>query len=260
MTTALRRPGEHPTDRDLAGFAAAERFARDLANEIADAAEPGMSEHDLAHLAKQRFRDAGIRRHWHIPVIGLGKGSAKLRNIRSLLAGDALARRRVLQADDVVYVDIAPIHEGYSSDYTVTRVAGRHPEREQLIAAGHDLALRIVERIGEHRDARGVWAWAVATASVDTRFELVEPPLVGLAHRIGVVPPTWPYVPEATTLAYLATRERGAFFGPRNRRPMDGFWTIEPYLVSPEGRAAKHEELIFVAGREVLRLGAEVGP
>lgn len=260
MTTILRSSRRHPTDRDLAGFAAAERFARDLATDIANAAEPGMSEHDLAHLAKRRFRDAGIKRHWHVPVIGLGQGSAKLRNIRSLLAGDALARRRRLQADDVVYVDIAPIYDGYPSDFTVTRVAGRHPEREQLIAAAHELARRVVDRIGEHRDARGVWAWAVATASADARFELVEPPLVGLAHRIGVVPPSWPYVPEVTTLAYLATRERGAFLGPRNRRPMDGFWTIEPYLVSPDGRAAKHEELIFVTGSEVLRLGAEDGP
>lgn len=259
MTAILRRSGRHPSDGDLAGFAAAERFARDLATEIAEAAEPGMSEHDLAHLAKARFRQAGVRRHWHIPVVGLGPGSAKLRNIRSLLAGDVLARRRRLEADDdVVYVDIAPIHEGYPSDYTVTRVAGHHPEREQLIGAAHNFAARIVQRIGEHRDARGVWAWAVATASVDARFDLVEPPLVGLAHRIGVVPPSWPYVPEATTLAYLATRERGAFLGPRNRRPMDGFWTIEPYLVA-DGRAAKHEELIFVTGSEVLRLGAEDG-
>ena len=256
----LRRSSRHPSDRDLGGFAAAEQFARDLATEIAAAAEPGMSEHDLAHLAKARFKQAGVRRHWHIPVIGLGPGSAKLRNIRSLLAGDVLARRRRLEPDDVVYVDIAPMHEGYPSDYTVTRVAGSHPSREELVSAVHALAARIVDHIGQHRDARGVWAWTVAAASIDDRFDLVEPPLVGLAHRIGIVPPTWPYVPEVTTLAYLATREPGAFLGPRNRNPMDGFWTIEPYLVSPEGRAAKHEELVFVTGTEVLRLGAEDGP
>lgn len=127
----------------------------------------------------------------------------------------------------------------------MTQIAGHHPEREQLVADARDLAGRIVDCIATHRDARAVWAWAVAAAS-GGRHELVEPPLVGLAHRIGVVPSSWPYVPEATTLAYLLVREPGAFLGPRNRRAMDGFWTTEPYLVSSEGRAAKHEELVFV--------------
>lgn len=109
--TLRRSSRPHPTDRDLAGLAAAQRFARDLAHDIADAAEPGMSEHDLAHVARERFAEHGVTRHWHVPVVGLGAGSAKLRSIGALLSGDLLARRRRLERDDVVYVDIAPMHE-----------------------------------------------------------------------------------------------------------------------------------------------------
>jgi hypothetical protein len=101
MTATLRRSGRHPSDGDRAGFAAAGHFARDLTTEIADAAEPGMSDHDLTRLVKARFEHAGVRRHRHIPVIGSRLGSAKLRSIRSPYL---VSHRRAAKHEELIVV------------------------------------------------------------------------------------------------------------------------------------------------------------
>ncbi len=73
-----------PTDHDFRRYAIAQATAKRIATQIAQQIEPGMTEADAYSLAEQSFQREGIRRHRHIPVIGLGEGTLKLCSLGAL--------------------------------------------------------------------------------------------------------------------------------------------------------------------------------
>ena len=87
---------------------------------------PGASETEISkqifRLSRDRF-NAG--RHWHKRVIRAG--------VNSTLPYSAEPPERILEEDDIVYVDLGPIFEAWEADFGRTFVIGDDPRKRQLV-------------------------------------------------------------------------------------------------------------------------------
>lgn len=110
-------------------LADAQRKAENLFAEVVDCGliRPGVLEselsaevHDLAH---RRF---GVRRHWHRRVVRCGPNT--------VLGYYADPPDRRTTDDDVVYLDLGPLFEGWEADFGRTYVIGRDPLKHKLVA------------------------------------------------------------------------------------------------------------------------------
>lgn len=88
---------------------------------------PGVRESELSDeihaLAQERF---GVRRHWHRRVVRCGPNT--------LLGYYANPPDRLLEADEVVYLDFGPVFNAWEADYGRTYVLGKDPRKHQLVA------------------------------------------------------------------------------------------------------------------------------
>ncbi len=256
----MSRPGRrtqhqsrHPSDRELEGLHLAQGVARALSEEIAGAAEPGMTERELSSITTASFRVRGLKHHWHSPVVGLAEGTMKLQHAKAIIS-DRLSDHACEARDgDMVYIDVAPFVDGQPADYTVCRVLGFSPEMDALASTARELAAAAVSHIRAGMVAAEVHEFVARTAEA-RGYRLIDPPIISMGHRIGAPPTWWPKVPELGTISYLLMCTKGPFLNERNHTSMDGLWTIEPYITDGR-RAAKHEEMVFVSGSEVLRIG-----
>ena len=130
---------------DLKGYLEARRFAKVISKEIISKIEIGMSEKDIEDVASLVFRDHDVKQHWHSPIIGVGEGSSKMSSLYALTSGFLTKHKRILQENDLVLIDIAPIYMTYPGDYTTTHVFGSNPELEALVAYAQDVSRKIAE-------------------------------------------------------------------------------------------------------------------
>ncbi|RAL60675.1 hypothetical protein DID88_009993 [Monilinia fructigena] len=86
---------------------------------------PGISEKELSkevfELAAQRF---GVEKHWHKRVIRSGPNT--------LLPYAQNTPDRVIQADDILFVDLGPVFEAWEADFGRTFVLGDDPAKIRL--------------------------------------------------------------------------------------------------------------------------------
>jgi Xaa-Pro dipeptidase len=114
-------------DRRTAALADAQAKAQALFAEIERTGllRPGASESaiskEIFRLSRDRF-NAG--RHWHKRVIRAG--------VNSTLPYQAEPPERVLEADDIVYVDLGPIFEEWEADFGRTFVIGNDPSKQKI--------------------------------------------------------------------------------------------------------------------------------
>jgi methionine aminopeptidase len=120
MTLQSPDPSRWPSDRDLRGYDRAQSFAKMAASTIASRVQVGMSERDATNVTKEVFRELGVLKHWHMPVIGAGGGSMKFTSAGRLLRSFVGSSKRLVGDGDVLFIDIAPFFEGYPSDFTLT--------------------------------------------------------------------------------------------------------------------------------------------
>lgn len=243
LTTAEQPQTRHLSDKDLDALRVAQQTACELCWNIIGRLETGMSEADAYAIARAVFKQHGLHRHWHQPYIGLGPGTTKLRSTLALLSSPLHRGRRLLQ-DDLVMVDIAPEVDGIPSDYTVTCVVGVHPARQQLCSFAREVARALVQKLADGADAVTLVRHAKQLVAARPGCELGDVPVIHLGHRLERTPAYWPRLPESP-LAYLLLDRRLTFLNGRDALPVRGMWVIEPYVLQ-DGRAAKHEELVFV--------------
>jgi Xaa-Pro aminopeptidase len=121
---------------------------------------PGRSERaiedDIGALAA---RDFGVGRHWHRRIVRSGPNSLTI-------AGDNPPVREVAP-DDIVYVDLGPVFEGWEADIGKSYALGKNPRKQRLVA---DLP-RLFEQVQAHyRENPGItgaalYAFAEAAAA-----------------------------------------------------------------------------------------------
>ena len=229
---------------ELKGYLDARRFAKQLGEEVAGKIQVGMSERDVEELAGEVFRAHEVNQHWHMPVIGVGDGTSKLRNGLTLGAGFINRYFRKVEENDLVMIDIAPVHNGYPGDYTTMHIVGENPELEEFISYAREVAYEIAGNITFDKLARDVFNEGSELIQSRQKYTLAFPPFISMGHRLVKIPPTWEKLPEAG-LMYLFFGKRGSFLKPNNNKLMDGLWVIEPYLLN-NNLGAKFEVLIKV--------------
>lgn len=88
---------------------------------------PGVSEGRLSEeifaLAAEQF---GVRAHWHKRLVRAGRNT--------LATYYDETEEVTLQADDIAFVDLGPVFEGWEADYGATYVLGNDPAKRRLAA------------------------------------------------------------------------------------------------------------------------------
>jgi Xaa-Pro aminopeptidase len=208
---------------------AALESAQDAALKLFDAIErdgllrPGVSERqaedEIGALAAREF---GVEKHWHRRIVRAGANSVTI-------AGDN-PPVRMIEADDIAYVDLGPIFETWEADIGKSYVLGGDPQKHRLVA---DLP-RLFEQVQAHYrcdpaiTGAALYAFAQdAAAAAGWRFggEIAGHIVSEFAHAL---------IPGDKALNRI---------GPLNPNPMcdpDGkgrarHWILEIHLVAPDG-------------------------
>ncbi|WP_256999925.1 aminopeptidase P family protein [Candidatus Methanoperedens nitratireducens] len=220
-----------------------------MSKEIVSKIEVGMSEKDIEDTASEVFLAYNVRQHWHRPIIGVGEGSTKLSSVHALASSFLTEHKRILQEDDLVLIDIAPVYmTTYAGDYTTTHVFGNNPELEALVAYARDISRKIAEYASNEMIVTDVFRYAQELIRTISNYTRLYPPLISLRHRLSRIHPL-ENLPEPG-LSYLILK-KFPFIDSSNLTPMDELWVVEPYLMHKE-RAAKFEELVFVSRKSVI--------
>lgn len=85
----------------------------------------GKSEEQLsAEVCDLAFMKFGIREHWHKKIVRSGKNT--------LAIYPDNPPNRVIAKDDILFIDLGPIVDGYEADIGRTYVVGNHPQKLKL--------------------------------------------------------------------------------------------------------------------------------
>lgn len=212
------RTGEHFS---LAKLMDARARTRQALREIAASFRPGMEEATAVQLATDMLKERGMRRGWHKILVRFGANT--LKNF-----SEPSEPGTVLGENDIFFIDIGPVWEGYEGDAGETFVVGGDPEMERCAAAAREV-WRIVH--GKWRDkgltGSELYAFAAQTAA-DMGWELN---LKMDGHRLSDFPHN---VYHAGTLA-------DATF-----RPSANLWVLEIQIRHPQkSYGAFYEDLLL---------------
>jgi Xaa-Pro aminopeptidase len=211
------------------GLVAVQRVAREVAEDAAGLARPGMTEMELRDLAEDMLRERGCVEFWSITNVGFGPRS-------TICFPDQPPTETTLGAADVGHVDVHPVSgEGWWGDCTRTFQLGSEAERTR--------AMETVRRVHEETLARcrpGMPAQELFQGCLDSiqtaGYELLDPwSNIGHSLRQG-----------------SAYDEK--FIDATNEREMWGAWAIEPFLGTAE-LGVKLEDVVWFGenGCQVLR-------
>ena len=123
---AEERVGPH---YDRAGMLEARRQTFRAIEAIAARIRPGMTEQQGVALARSTLSDAGLLRGWHGVYVRFGENTL-------CTYAEKNAPDRVLQENDIFYIDIGPIWQRLEGDGGDTFVVGNDPEMHR---ASHDV-------------------------------------------------------------------------------------------------------------------------
>lgn len=194
---------------------------RDLARQI----EPGTKESLARELYFSLCKSAGIEKQWHPPQIRFG--------VNTRLPFGAKAEDRELKEDDIYFLDLGPIINGYEGDVGQTFAVGRNLTSQKSPQQKIVEANRVVfDQVKNHWRDTGttgpeLYAYAEATAK-NLGYQLSLQGASG--HRIGDFPHA----------IHFRGKLKEANFVPQPNR-----WILEIHLLDPSGEfGAFHEDLL----------------
>jgi len=109
-------------------------------NAIAARVRVGMREEDAYEAAKKVLDELGAEKNWHRPWIRFGPNTLKAYGVLS-------EPGVILGPDDIFFVDIGPVWDGYEGDGGDTFTTGRDPDKARCAADARDL----------HREVANLW-------------------------------------------------------------------------------------------------------
>lgn len=102
---------------DRAKLLAAREKTLEAIRQIVATIHPGMHEEDAYELSRSILKDMGARKNWHRPWIRFGPNTLKPYNVIS-------QPKQRLGDDDIFFIDIGPVWDGYEGDGGDTFVTG----------------------------------------------------------------------------------------------------------------------------------------
>lgn len=230
-----------PLDDDarLAALVAAERRAFALfdaierAGIIAAARTELAIERDIHAIAA---RDFGVAAHWHDRVVRAGANTL-------CIAGEA-APDRVVELDDIVFLDLGPVFGDWEADVGRSYVVGDDPDKRRLVADLEVVFDALRARFDRDPDITGADLYAAALDEAAARGWRFGGRIAG--HLVG----KYPY-------ARSPAGKDGGRVSPANTqrmrdRDMHGqarHWILEVHLVAPDDRfGGFYERLLLPDG------------
>jgi Xaa-Pro aminopeptidase len=202
--------------------------AQDKAAQLFEAAQaliaPGLTESELSQAifepAAERF---GVEAHWHKAIVRAGANT--------LATYHQDTQERVLEADDILFVDLGPVFDDWEADFGATFVLGDDPVKHKL---NRDLALVFAELAAHYAaspNITGAELYAQAHRAAERRGWRFGGTTAG--HLVGEFPHTdFPGERAVSLIAPVnTTRMRDRDADGRER-----YWILEVHLVEPEGR------------------------
>jgi Xaa-Pro aminopeptidase len=121
----VQKTNAYASQNALADIGRVDLYARKILNDIAAMLKPGMSESEATAAAEQIFKDYGIEKLWHRPLIRFNQNT--LCTFRDRPATDY-----ILQEEDIAFVDIGIVKNGIEGDVGKTIAFGDNAEFKHL--------------------------------------------------------------------------------------------------------------------------------
>lgn len=201
--------------------------AEDRALELLDAIEssaliaPGRSESEVNRaIADIAERDFGITRNWHKRIVRSG--------INTVCVFSDNPAERVIEADDIVYLDLGPVFEEWEADVGRSYVVGSDPERHALVAALPAVFEQVRSHANLNPDITGAALYDFAVNAAEERGYVFGGSIAG--HIVGEFPHA--RLPDGKDTQRIAPANSTRLSAP------DGlggrFWIIEIHLLAAD--------------------------
>ncbi|KAH8881955.1 Creatinase/aminopeptidase [Thozetella sp. PMI_491] len=167
-------------DQRAASLLDAQDKAIQLFDEIErDLIRPGISEKELSDAIHELgTKRHGVRTHWHKRVVRSGPNTLKpfAENLTD----------RIIQPDDILYVDLGPVFEQWEADFGRTYVLGDDPVKTKLRDALEPTWDKVKARFDQNPDITGEELYAIACEEAELAGWQFGAELAG--HLIGSFP------------------------------------------------------------------------
>lgn len=215
----------------------AQTKALQLFDEIAtNLIRPGVSEKDLSkeihELGAERH---GIRTHWHKRVVRSG--------LNTLQPYAENPPDRIIEADDILFVDLGPVFEAWEADFGRTYVLGEDEAKKKLRDALEPTWKAVKAEFDADPDMTGGQLYAAACRAAEAGGWAYGGPIAG--HLIGSFPHE--RIPNDKKTLYITegNDERMRSLG-KDGRPRH--WILEIHLVDKERQFGGFFEQLLTVG------------
>lgn len=138
LAERLARTSDYCAAQDAEAAIASAKLAHALLDEVLAALRPGMRESEVKLFAQACFTRHGIERVWHPPYARFGEHTL-------LTFQDRATDDRVLQEEDIAFVDLGIVKDGIEGDAGRTVVFGNHAELHRLAEASQGIFAQAAE-------------------------------------------------------------------------------------------------------------------
>jgi len=187
---------------------------------LASEMRPGLRESEAKEICKKMFRDEGISQAWHATQIRFGQHTLKS-------FGEATDIDAILGENDIFFLDLGVVWNGYEGDAGRTFVVGKNPDYEKC----RDDVRRIFDEVAAHwsRDkVNGIELYDFAVERAKAYGWVLNLDLNG--HRLGDFP--------------HALVHKGSLMD-FNETPSPNRWVLEIQIRHPtESYGAFYEDLL----------------
>jgi methionine aminopeptidase len=188
---------------------------------IASKIQIGMTEAAAYELAKLVLNESGFEKNWHRPYIRFGQNTA-------LMYGQPSDPETILKENDVFYVDIGPVKEGYEGDAGDTFLKGQSLEKERCIQDSKTL-FEDVRTCWKRKNLTGMGLYQYAEVQAEKMGWRLNRDWGG--HRIGDFPHHLYYKGALQSLDFT---------------PLPGLWVLEIHLCDIENRFGAFYEDVLI--------------
>lgn len=219
-----------------AGLREAETKAISMFAEIEPMIKAGVSEKALSDaihkLGEERH---GVRTHWHKRIVRSGPNT--------LRPFEENPPDRVIEADDILVVDLGPVFEAWEADFGRTYVLGDDPAKVKLRDALEPIWKTVKARFDARPDMTGEELYDIAVGEANAAGFEFGAPIAG--HVVGSFPHE--RIPHDRITLYIAKGSNKSM-DTVGKNGHKRHWILEIHLRDPEANVQGfYEQLLTVA-------------
>ncbi|KAL6241129.1 hypothetical protein RBB50_012033 [Rhinocladiella similis] len=214
----------------------AQTMALELFREIErDLIRPGISEKTLSNeIHELGSRRHNVRTHWHKRVVRSGPNT--------LMPYAENPPDRIIEPDDILFVDLGPVFEAWEADFGRTFVLGDDPVKKKLRDSLNPVWNTVKARYREDPDMTGGQLYEIACAEARNAGWEFGGQIAG--HLVGSFPHE--RIPNDKITLYI-TEGNGESMGKKDGKGNKRHWILEVHLVDRERQiGAFMEQLLTV--------------